>query len=265
MKHWQIASAIFASLSASLALADDFKTVSGKEYKNATVSRVEADGIVIRTKRGISKVYFIELPKDVQERFNYHFAQDGHVTADREATVEQQNATSSGHRLGETADLFAARYGVPNDSPILDKNFPLLEGAIHHTYTYEGWRIRAAFVPLDGPAVRMEYSKIITAGVNAVIQDYELDAIMTANTPAGATWKETMYNNPDSPNKGLGKIAEGYFAGVIGEKMWQRSDGAILSLRSKLIVRLELPAAHEYETKLKVEKEQKARESVPQF
>ena len=47
--------------------------------------------------------------------------------------------------------------------------------------------------------------------------------------------------------------------------MWQRSDGAILLLRSKLIVRLELPAAHEYETKLKAEREQKARESVPHF
>ena len=47
--------------------------------------------------------------------------------------------------------------------------------------------------------------------------------------------------------------------------MWQRSDGATLWLRSKLIVRLELPVAHEYEMKLKGEKEQKARESVPQF
>ena len=28
------------------------------------------------------------------------------------------------------------------------------EGAIHHTYTYQGWRIRAAFVPPDGPAVQ---------------------------------------------------------------------------------------------------------------
>jgi hypothetical protein len=53
--------------------------------------------------------------------------------------------------------------------------------------------------------------------------------------------------------------------GALGEKMWQCSDGAILWLRSKLIVRIELPAAHEYETKLKAEKEQKARESVPQF
>lgn len=87
---------------------------------------------------------------------------------------------------------------------------------------------------------------------------------MTANTPPGATWKETMYNNPDSPN-GLGKIAEAYFAGAFGQKMWQRSDGAILWLRSNVIVRLELPAAREYETKLKAKKEQKARDSVPQF
>jgi len=62
--------AILAALSASLALAEDFKTINGKVYKDATISRVEADGIVLRTKTGISKVYFIELPKDVQERFH---------------------------------------------------------------------------------------------------------------------------------------------------------------------------------------------------
>ena len=55
----------------SLALAEDFKTISGKEYKNVTVSRVEADGIVIKIKTGLSKIYFVELPKDVQERFHY--------------------------------------------------------------------------------------------------------------------------------------------------------------------------------------------------
>jgi hypothetical protein len=55
---------------ASIALADDFKTVNGKEYKNATVSRIEPDGILIRTKSGVSKIYFSELPEDVQRRFN---------------------------------------------------------------------------------------------------------------------------------------------------------------------------------------------------
>src|SRR6059058_2466830 len=63
--------AIVAALSASIALADDFKTINGKEYKNVTVKRVEPDGIVLSSKFGISKVYFTELPKDVQERFHY--------------------------------------------------------------------------------------------------------------------------------------------------------------------------------------------------
>jgi hypothetical protein len=63
--------AISAAVAASIALADDFKTINGKEYKHATVSRVESDGIVLKTKSGISKVYFTELPKDVQQRFGY--------------------------------------------------------------------------------------------------------------------------------------------------------------------------------------------------
>jgi hypothetical protein len=57
---------------APIALADDFKTIDGKEYKNVTVSRVEPDGIVLVSKSGISKVYFVELPKEVQERFHYN-------------------------------------------------------------------------------------------------------------------------------------------------------------------------------------------------
>jgi len=67
----KIALTILAALSASATLADDFKTTDGKEYKDVTVSRVETDGIVLRTKSGITKLYFTELPKDVQERFHY--------------------------------------------------------------------------------------------------------------------------------------------------------------------------------------------------
>jgi hypothetical protein len=62
---------ILAVLFASLALSEDFKTTSGKVYKDATVSRVEGDGIVLRTETGIFKVYFTELPQDVQERFHW--------------------------------------------------------------------------------------------------------------------------------------------------------------------------------------------------
>jgi hypothetical protein len=71
VNHWQTTLAILAMVSASIVVAEDFKTITGREYKNVTVSRVEPDGIVLKGKSGISKVYFTELPKDVQERFHY--------------------------------------------------------------------------------------------------------------------------------------------------------------------------------------------------
>jgi len=58
--------------------------VNGKVYKNATISRVEADGIVLRTKTGIYKIYFVELPKDVQERFHYAAARPIGAQRERE-------------------------------------------------------------------------------------------------------------------------------------------------------------------------------------
>jgi hypothetical protein len=85
VKYWKTSLSIFAALSASLALAEDFKTINGKEYKDATISRVEGDGIVLRTKTGISKVYFVELPKDVQERFHYGAATASVARREREA------------------------------------------------------------------------------------------------------------------------------------------------------------------------------------
>jgi len=79
MNPWKTASMSLV-VSASLGLADDFKTSDGKIYKDATISHVEADGIVIKTKTGISKIYFVELPKDVQERFHYGSATGKAVT-----------------------------------------------------------------------------------------------------------------------------------------------------------------------------------------
>jgi len=73
----------------SVAQADDFKTVTGKEYKNATVSRVEPDGIVLTNKAGISKVYFTELPKDVQERFGYDPQRAADYSAQQSAGFDQ--------------------------------------------------------------------------------------------------------------------------------------------------------------------------------
>src|SRR6266568_660281 len=75
----------------SAVFADDFKTLNGKEYKNATVSRVEPDGIVLKTKSGIVKVYFVELPKDVQERFHYDAEKATTYTAAQNAAMQKNN------------------------------------------------------------------------------------------------------------------------------------------------------------------------------
>src|SRR5881227_3032599 len=70
----------------SAVFAEDFKTVNGKEYKDATVTRVEPDGIVVKTKSGVTKVYFTELPKDVQERFHYDSEKAASYSAEQAAT-----------------------------------------------------------------------------------------------------------------------------------------------------------------------------------
>jgi hypothetical protein len=106
VKYWDTL-AILASLSASIALADDFKTVNGKEYKDATVTRVEPDGIVLRTKSGISKIYFVELTKEVQERFHYDPGKSAQSRGAEAAKQQQPSATAA---IGGTpSNIFTAK------------------------------------------------------------------------------------------------------------------------------------------------------------
>ncbi len=70
MNHWATALAILITVTASLAPGEDFKTINGKEYKDAIVSRVEPDGIVLRTHSAVVKVYFSEFPEGLRKRFD---------------------------------------------------------------------------------------------------------------------------------------------------------------------------------------------------
>src|SRR5437764_10065992 len=121
MKTNRLATSLVRSLGLSVAFADDFKTIDGKEYKNATISRVEPDGIVLITKSGISKVYFTELPKDVQQRFGYDTAKveaenaaakavedkriEEHKAAERERADREENAEAD---IKQSAKKFEA-------------------------------------------------------------------------------------------------------------------------------------------------------------
>ena len=103
---------MLAALCTSLALADDFKTVDGKEYKNVKVSRVEPDGMVLITKSGISKVYFAELPKEVQERFHYDPQKAAEFTSQTKNGIDQalHERADANARAAETAAQLEANY-----------------------------------------------------------------------------------------------------------------------------------------------------------
>jgi hypothetical protein len=103
MKYWQIPLVTLAAPSASLVMADDFKTMDGKEYKNTTVTRVEPDGIIVKMKSGISKLYFVELPNDVQQRFHYDAQTATAYSAQQAAQYEgyQKQQEEARHRQEE--------------------------------------------------------------------------------------------------------------------------------------------------------------------
>ena len=93
-------------------LGEDFKTTDGRDYKNVTVSRVEPDGVVLSSSSGISKVYFTELPKEVQERFHYDSAKAATYSAVENARQEalrrqQQEATRQAAEMKAKNDRYA--------------------------------------------------------------------------------------------------------------------------------------------------------------
>ena len=103
MKYWKTALSIFA-LSASLALAEDFRTTKGKEYKDATVSRVEPDGIVIKFHGGIVKLPFTELPSDVQKKYEYDPVAAREYAAQRDRVIPGPTATPDANLRTSEAD-----------------------------------------------------------------------------------------------------------------------------------------------------------------
>jgi len=77
---------------ASIALADDIKTNNGKEYKNATVTRVEPDGIMVRFSGGLVKIPFKDLSEELQQKYHYNSEEAQKFAAD---TAAQLNATNA--------------------------------------------------------------------------------------------------------------------------------------------------------------------------
>ena len=90
---------------ASAVFAEDFHTLNGKEYKDATVTRIEPDGIVVKTNSGVTKIYFTELPKDVQEHFHYDSGKAASYSAEQAGNyTAYQKQQEEAQRQQQTAE-----------------------------------------------------------------------------------------------------------------------------------------------------------------
>jgi hypothetical protein len=208
VKHWKTTLAVLAALCSSLALADDFKTITGKEYKNAEISRVEPDGIVLKTKSGIAKVYFTELPKEVQERFHYDAAsvaaqssqQNAGVTATSGVeglppiTVELKNEILNALRMTDkldalykggcsSAEFIAA--ATPMEGVFINLHNKLPKGDPRRDLvanTFEAYQQAAvAMVGHEQGKGQRPDATIVAAGIRKGLLMKVLDGNMTAN------------------------------------------------------------------------------------
>ena len=117
----------------SAAFAEHFKTVNGKEYKDATVTRVEPDGIVVKTNSGVTKVYFVELPKDVQERFHYDSEKAASYSAEQAANYtayqKQQDETQRQQQAADAKNkaVLEQQQGASNHAQALQARYNELQ------------------------------------------------------------------------------------------------------------------------------------------
>ena len=124
---------LFILCFSSAAVAEDFTTVNGKEYKEASVTRVDPDGIVVKTKSGITKVYFTELPRQVQERFHYDSAKaasySSEQTANYTAYQKQQEETQRQQAEADAKNnaIFEQQQAATNHSHALQARYDELQ------------------------------------------------------------------------------------------------------------------------------------------
>jgi len=118
---------------AAAALPEDFHTIDGKEYKDATVTRMEPDGIVVKTNSGVTKIYFTELPKDVQERFRYDSKTAASYSAEQAANYiayqkQQEEMQRQQHAAdAKTTAALAAQQAVVSRTQDLQTRYAALQ------------------------------------------------------------------------------------------------------------------------------------------
>jgi len=128
LEHWQATLVILTGLSASIALADDFKTINGKRIQKRH-GKPRPNPMAIRCSKPNRnlKVYFVELPKEVQQRFSLQCSEVAHTLPTRRqyrilifscpyewAYSEYQDEMGRGTtKLAQVVSLNTVRFGLP--------------------------------------------------------------------------------------------------------------------------------------------------------
>ncbi len=164
-------------------------------------------------------------------------------------------------RLGETEGVSQQRYGQPNDELIGANDKPLMPGAVEKAYSFQGWRVRAAFV--GGVCVRIEYVHIPQDGVPQKIEAAEMAAILDAEK-GKFSWREEKATTQPGAAGELEKALKGAF----NVRKWKRSDHAAAELALGLVIKFESRDAQDLAKKLaKAAKDKPAANApkVPKF
>jgi hypothetical protein len=77
-----------------IALGEDLRAKDGTIYRQAKVSEVAADGLIVSYEKGMAKIDFDQLPKALQDRYGYEPRKATRLRAEQ-ARIAQQTATEN--------------------------------------------------------------------------------------------------------------------------------------------------------------------------
>jgi hypothetical protein len=112
-------------LTVSTVFAEDFTLSGGTKYKNVEVRRVEPDGLVITTTYGIIKLFFTDLPKEVQEKYHYDPRKAAafrfRLDAARDAVADEVSAATKRERRARQTRQKTPQKPVVSSSPRVEQ------------------------------------------------------------------------------------------------------------------------------------------------
>lgn len=184
------------------AIADDLTLPNGKTYQNYSITRTEPDGISIKHAAGITKLFFWELPQEMQARYNYDpekarayntqaRAQQAAAYAQQEAAAKKARARAeyeAAHKevmdqIKKSAFEMAGEVSQITDGGALIRNARM-------PYRYKEEVVTPGYTPMNLNRQFVTKTKYVS-----VAEDYEPVFVINAgkNFTDGAGWKAVVY------------------------------------------------------------------------